>query len=95
MDDADRHALFGPNSSRRAQPADSQQQQQQQPLQQQQQQLSWDQVRSKIDVGERQRGLRSAYESVEVGREALERLDDQKGRGYTALRRRWPLCLYT
>lgn len=79
MDNADRHALFGPNSSRQTEPADSRQPQQQQPLQQQQQQLSWEQVRRNIDVGERQRGLRSAYESVEVGREALERLDDQKG----------------
>lgn len=47
--------------------------------QQQQQPLSWAQVRDNIDVVERRQGLQSAYESVEVGREALERLDDQKG----------------
>lgn len=45
----------------------------------QQQQLSWAEVRGKIDLAERQRGLRSAYESVEVGRGALESLDDQRG----------------
>ncbi|CAB1101591.1 unnamed protein product [Ectocarpus sp. CCAP 1310/34] len=55
-------------------------------LEQQQQQpppsgpLLWAQVRDSIDVTERRRGLRSAHESVEVGREALERLDDQKER---------------
>ncbi|CAN0475478.1 unnamed protein product, partial [Ectocarpus sp. 8 AP-2014] len=55
-------------------------------LEQQQQQpppsgpLLWAQVRDSIDVTERRRGLRSTYESVEVGREALERLDDQKER---------------
>lgn len=55
-------------------------------LEQQQQQpplpgpLLWAQVRDSIDVTERRRGLRSAYESVEVGKEALEHLDDQKGR---------------
>ncbi|CAN0543553.1 unnamed protein product, partial [Ectocarpus sp. 12 AP-2014] len=42
--------------------------------------LLWAQVRDSIDVTERRRGLRSAHESVEVGREALERLDDQKER---------------
>lgn len=47
--------------------------------QQHQQPLSWAQVRDNIDVVERRRGLNSAYESVEVGREALERLDDQTG----------------
>lgn len=47
--------------------------------QQQHQPLSWAQARGQIDVAERRRGLRSAYESVEVGRETLECLDDQKG----------------
>lgn len=43
------------------------------------QQLSWAQVRDGIDIRERQRGVRSAYESVDIGREVLESLDDQKG----------------
>lgn len=47
--------------------------------QQQQQQLSWEQVRDRVDVAERHRGLRAAHESVEVGRETLETLQDQKG----------------
>lgn len=64
-----------------------------QPPQQQQhqhQQLSWEQVRRNIDanVAERQRGLRSAYESVEVGRETLERLEEQEGERLSWLRRR-------
>lgn len=49
------------------------------PQQQQREQLSWAQVRDTLNVAERQRGLRSAYESVEVGRATLESLDDQKG----------------
>ena len=47
--------------------------------QQQHQPLSWEQARAKIDVAGRQRGLRSAYESVEIGRTTLEGLDDQRG----------------
>lgn len=47
--------------------------------QQQHQPLSWERARGQIDVAARQRGLRSAYESVEVGRETLECLDDQRG----------------
>lgn len=47
--------------------------------QQQHQPLSWEQARGQIDVAERQRGLRAAYESVEVGRETLECLEDQRG----------------
>lgn len=54
--------------------------QQQQQEQRQQQHLSWDQARDRMGVAERQQGLRSAYESVEIGRETLERLDDQKGK---------------
>ncbi|CAM9411844.1 unnamed protein product, partial [Laminaria digitata] len=46
--------------------------------QQQHQPLSWERARGQIDVAARQRGLRSAYESVEVGRETLECLDDQR-----------------
>lgn len=56
----------------------------QQRSQQQQQQLSWAQVRGSIDVAERQRGLRSAYESVDIGRNTLESLDDQKGASHEA-----------
>lgn len=43
------------------------------------QQLSWDQLRDEIEVAERQQGLRSAYESVEIGRGTLESLEDHKG----------------
>lgn len=49
------------------------------PQQQQREQLSWAQVRETLNVAERQHGLRSAYESVEVGRATLESLEDQKG----------------
>lgn len=45
----------------------------------QRQQLTWAQVRDRIDVNERRRGLRSAHESAETGRAALESLQDQKG----------------
>ncbi|CAM9520499.1 unnamed protein product, partial [Pylaiella littoralis] len=49
---------------------------QQQPPQQQQQQqpLSWAQVRDNIDELERRRGVQSAYESVEIGRERSARV---------------------
>lgn len=47
--------------------------------QQKPEQLSWAQARETLNFAERQRGLRSAYESVEVGRATLESLDDQKG----------------
>lgn len=43
------------------------------------QQLSWAEVRDRIDVDERRRGLRSAHESAETGRATLESLEDQKG----------------
>ncbi|CAM9503605.1 unnamed protein product, partial [Scytosiphon promiscuus] len=60
--------------------ANRRQQQTSKQQQQQQQQMSWMHVRDSIDLTARRRGLRSAYESVEVGRETLERLDDQKER---------------
>lgn len=41
--------------------------------------LSWAQVRDNINISERNQGLRSAHDSVEIGRNTLESLDDQKG----------------
>lgn len=92
--DDDRQALFGPNAAPPAAGSN------QPPAAREggvgeggEGRLSWASVRNNIEVksSERRRGLRSAYESTEVGREVLERLDDQKGQreGVTSRANRW------